>query len=313
MNKRICIKPTIKCNYNCPTCHERRELYNIINNNKELTYDNWIDILKQASDIGYYELTISGGEPLIYNRIVNMIKDANNIGYKRISINTNASLLNKNMSDKLFDSGLTNICISLTDFDNNSYMKSKGITNSKILSNVINNISYFNNNKPYTIHSNNIIFLTTNNLFKLSMILKRSELLNFDSVGIDLLEGNFDDDTYRLTKEDVQLFINKYLASIKDNYRDKIRNLLQILLKDNYKDISNLNCDIPGNFCIILPNGDLHPCNIHEYSHEPIINLFDYNLDFNKAMTSDFINNFKVNKSKYCDRCQMNLGIDINL
>ena len=63
MNKRICIKPTIKCNYNCTTCHERRELYNIINNNKELTYDNWIDILNKHLILGYYELTISAEEP----------------------------------------------------------------------------------------------------------------------------------------------------------------------------------------------------------------------------------------------------------
>ena len=140
----------------------------------------------------------------------------------------------------------------------------------------------------------------------------RSELLNFDSIGIDLLEGNFDDDSYRIKKKDIELFINKYLPSIKSIYREDIHKLINIMLKDSYKD-NNVNCNIPGNFCIILPNGDLHPCNMHEYSHEQVINIFDYVLNFNSIINSEFINDFVKNKSLYCSRCQMNLGIDINL
>lgn len=41
--KQIVIKPTLKCNFNCMTCRERRELYTSIlnDNSKIMTISEW--------------------------------------------------------------------------------------------------------------------------------------------------------------------------------------------------------------------------------------------------------------------------------
>ena len=304
--KKICIKPTIKCNYNCPTCQERRNLYRNISNDKQLTYNNWVKILNESSKLGVNDISISGGEPLFYDKLIELINTCGNLNFKRIGINTNASVLTQQLSDNLFDSKLTCINISLTNFTNEEYMLAKGIINKNIFKNTIDNIYYFNKHKPNHISSNNMIFLTKLNLFKLPEIFMRAKFLNFDTISVDLLEGNWNNDIYKITNDDIKLFEDKYLGKMNNKFIHQISQLLNRLRNNIYKDY--LTCDIPGNFCIILANGDLHPCNILEYTHEECINLFDYDISLIKAMQSDYIKNFIINKSNYCDVCQINIG-----
>lgn len=304
--KKICIKPTLKCNYNCPTCQERRNLHRNIFNDKQLNYNDWIKILNESAELGVNDISISGAEPLFYNKLIGLINTCRNLNFKRIGINTNASMLTQQQSDDLFDSGLTCINISLTNFTNKEYMKAKGITNKNALKNTLDNIYYFNKHKTKNISSNDMIFLTKLNLFKLPEIFMRAKFLCFDTVSVDVLEGNWNDDTYKITNDDIKLFEDKYLNKIDERFRYRIGQLLDRLKNNIYKDYSI--CDIPGNFCIILANGDLHPCNILEYTHEECINLFDYDISLIKAMRSDYIKNFIVNKSNYCDVCQINVG-----
>lgn len=306
---RICIKPTLKCNFNCPTCHERRQLHSSIQNDKQLNYSEWIKILIDSHiKLGATEVTISGAEPLYYDNLINLVNDSYDIGYTRISINTNGALLNKQMSDILFNSKLTNICISFTDANKHIYAEAKGIKNETMYDNVFNNIKYFNFNKPAGISSDNILFVTKNNLKHLEYIINRAKLLKFNSLGVDLLEGNFSDNKYKINKYELE----NYLRT-KPNIPKKIIELLNVAVNENYKtECDYVNCDIPGNFCIILPNGDLHPCNIIEYSHEVAFNMFDYDIDIYKIFTSDEMSNFIKNKSKFCSKCQMHLGVSVN-
>ena len=312
--KIICIKPIIRCNFNCPTCQERLSLYrNLKSDKKMLDLDSWKHILDEALSMDFDALTISGGEPLLYPHLLDIVAHSQR-GFTRVSINTNASLLSPSLSDKLVMSGLTNICISLTDFTNKNYMISRGITNNLIFKQVLNNIVYFNKIKGNSIHSNNKIFLTKLNLFDLNSMILRSKTLGFNSISLDLLEGNFFDDTYRLTKEDIDRFIKHNLPKIDYQYRNSINELVLLAENKIYKDRRTINnCDVPGNFCIVLSNGDVHPCNIHEYSHETSINLFDYGKSLRNVFNSDSMKSFIKKKSLFCDRCQIGLGISINL
>ena len=54
----LVIKPTFACNFNCPTCQERRTLYRQLQKDKQLSIDDWLLCFDYA--IPYFDkLTIS--------------------------------------------------------------------------------------------------------------------------------------------------------------------------------------------------------------------------------------------------------------
>ena len=96
--KKIGIKPTLKCNFNCPTCQERRNLHRSIYNEKQLNINDWEKILIESSILGADDISISGAEPLFYKNLIDIISICKDLNFKRIGINTNASLLDEEIS-----------------------------------------------------------------------------------------------------------------------------------------------------------------------------------------------------------------------
>jgi radical SAM protein with 4Fe4S-binding SPASM domain len=93
-------------------------------------------------------------------------------------------------------------------------------------------------------------------------------------------------------------------------YREELKQLLYKAITKEYRTYEQ--CNVPGNFCIILANGDVHPCNIHEYSHEPIIgNLFDCDMNIMNIMNNESSKHFQKDRSKYCSRCPIKINMCI--
>jgi radical SAM protein with 4Fe4S-binding SPASM domain len=62
---------------------------------------------------------------------------------------------------------------------------------------------------------------------------------------------------------------------------------------------------------IILANGEVHPCNVIEYSHEfSLGNILHKNLS--EIVKSKDYKNFLVSKSNYCNYCDLNSNYSIN-
>lgn len=99
---------TSKCNLKCKQCDIWRN-----QQTKEVSTE---EIKKAISDlkewVGPFTLNISGGEPFMRKDIFEIIEYSTKKGVE-VSITTNGSLINKNMADRILESGLKNLNVSL--------------------------------------------------------------------------------------------------------------------------------------------------------------------------------------------------------
>ncbi|GAH67552.1 unnamed protein product, partial [marine sediment metagenome] len=114
---------------------------------------------------------------------------------------------------------------------------------------------------------------------------------------------------------------NKLDVEVRDKAIDVIENmfsedLLSIsewangIYQPKNKNISP--CQRPKEFTILLANGDVHPCNIVEYTHEPVMgNLFENSLT--EIWNSKKWNNFRKNLFDKCELCPINLYMSVPL
>ncbi len=93
----ISIEVTTKCNLKCKNCfaHENTEKLAHIN------LDTAIEIAKEGKELGYTQLSITGGEPLLWPHLYDFLELAVNMGYTYIFLNTNGHLITKEVCSKL--------------------------------------------------------------------------------------------------------------------------------------------------------------------------------------------------------------------
>lgn len=303
----VVLKLVIKCNMNCPTCNERRSLYRNIGENIEMPYDKWIDIINQIYDLGCRRIGFSGGETLLYHNLIDIIKYCHNKGFYT-SLNTNGLLLKKELSDELFNSGIDNICISYNNYNVKNYLLAHGINNSAIYDKIVDNIKYFNNNKPSSIVVNDVIFITKLNMIELSSLIYKAREYKFNAITFDFLEGNYNDNSFRVNSSDIEKYLRNGYKILGEKHKKIMDKIINVLYKNTYRSDNGLTCDIPGKFCIILPNGELHSCNVIEYTHEKRLNLYDYNFSIKNLFDSDEMKYIIKKRSLYCNRCPMQIS-----
>lgn len=93
---RMNLMITGKCNLNCLHCFNAKDNAPL---NTELSYEQVIDILDQARDIGVHAFTLTGGEPLVHPRFLDIVKAIYERNMFVFELNTNGLLLNQRMLD----------------------------------------------------------------------------------------------------------------------------------------------------------------------------------------------------------------------
>ncbi len=130
-----------RCNLKCKICSIQN--FTIHDESYELSYETMIDLIRQASEMGVKDVLLLGGEPLLREDIFEIVKLIKK--YKMIAvIVTNGTLLDEKMLDKLFDSGLDNLHISIDGASEDTFSKIRG---EKLLSRIIKNIETINTEK----------------------------------------------------------------------------------------------------------------------------------------------------------------------
>jgi MoaA/NifB/PqqE/SkfB family radical SAM enzyme len=99
---------TYRCNLSCIMC----DLPIIFKNSKDLPLEKIKKIVREAKNLGFNDLTLTGGEPLLRNDIFEIIKYAKLNNFK-INLTTNASLIYKKIVKKIVKYGPDIIVISL--------------------------------------------------------------------------------------------------------------------------------------------------------------------------------------------------------
>jgi pyrroloquinoline quinone biosynthesis protein E len=102
---------TYKCPLHCVFC------YNPLNyaaDRKELTTDQWKDVLRQARALGAAQLGFSGGEPLVLDDLEELIGEAHQLGFYTNLITSGIGLTEARIS-RMKDLGLDHIQLSFQD------------------------------------------------------------------------------------------------------------------------------------------------------------------------------------------------------
>lgn len=121
--KSVSIYLTHKCNLNCKTCY--------INANKplqnELNTNDFVKIFAEIKDLDFPMVYFLGGEPLIRKDIFELISMAKKNGLY-VSMSSNGYFINSGVAEKLKNSGLDQIQISIDSADEktNDFIRGKG-------------------------------------------------------------------------------------------------------------------------------------------------------------------------------------------
>lgn len=127
------ISVTDRCNLRCVYCNPD----NSTNKSDILTFKEIAEVCRQASCLGINKIKLTGGEPLLRencDRLVKIIKDIE--GIEQVTLTTNGVFL-ANYAEKLYNSGIDGINISLDTVDPDKY---SNITGCDCLDNVLRGI-----------------------------------------------------------------------------------------------------------------------------------------------------------------------------
>lgn len=113
---------TDRCNYRCIYC-KPEEQFEFIPHGEILRYEEIIEIIEEAVNLGVTKVRITGGEPLARKGVVDFIKKLREIKkLEDISLTTNGFFLSE-YAEKLKDAGLNRVNISLDSLQEEKYNK----------------------------------------------------------------------------------------------------------------------------------------------------------------------------------------------
>ena len=323
----IVIKPTLACTANCPTCSLRRLLHADASKEAALGLDDWRQVLEDAAALGAMRLTISGGEPTLYGHLAELIRAGKRLGL-RVRVNSNGSLITEAYARSLLDAGLDVLCISLyaTSPERMSAMRGNPVLWRKATE-AIRILAALERDYPaFEVRSQTI--LSRENLADFPALLELHASLGSRQLTVSYLEGDFEG-KYLPDGKEIQRFraeaVPAALGACRAQglvvgalARSSIRRLFSpnVLSPDDWASgrywSRQLACAVPSHQALILANGDVHPCNIVEYAHEPVVgNVLRQPLA--EIWNGTAWRDFRVGRHERCSQCPINRHTSIPL
>ena len=144
---------TDRCNYKCTYCKPEAQ-FKFISHEEILRYEEIVEIIQEAVDLGITKVRITGGEPLVRRGIENFIKELKKIKrLEDISLTTNGFFLAEYVK-KLKDAGLNRVNISLDSLRKDKYHK---ITRGGNLERVLEGIDFALKERLFPIKINSVL------------------------------------------------------------------------------------------------------------------------------------------------------------
>ncbi len=128
---------TSRCNLRCKHCYNAEKYFNKVFEKNDLSLYQCKEVIDKIKKMKFDHIHLLGGEPLIREDIYDIIEYAVNAGIT-VTINTNGTLLSENNIDKLIESGISQITISLdsTIEEVNDDIRGKG-TYQRVIKNIL--------------------------------------------------------------------------------------------------------------------------------------------------------------------------------
>lgn len=323
----IVVKPTLACTAKCPTCALRRRLHSAKKSGEMLGFERWREVFAEADHLGVSHLIISGGEPTLYEHLPELIREGKGRGWQ-VRVNTNGSLITYEYARTLLDAGLDIICISLYAADGGKMAAMRG--NPSLWEKAVGAIRIFagleGDYPGFEIRGQTI--LTRQNLFDLPQLIGLHSRLGSRSLTLSYLEGDFEN-RHLPRMEDIRRFREETIprallscGSLKPFVRLAARRNIERIFSPamlapsewasgEYWDRAK-PCHVPVSQAIILASGDVHPCNMVEYAHDPVAgNILEESLTdiWNGGAWRDF----RKRRHEKCHLCPINLHSSIQL
>jgi glycosyltransferase involved in cell wall biosynthesis/phenylacetate-coenzyme A ligase PaaK-like adenylate-forming protein/MoaA/NifB/PqqE/SkfB family radical SAM enzyme len=329
--KKLVIKPTMACTANCKTCQLRRDLHKSLINQRKLSFEQWLKIFQDASQLGVERLDISGGEPTLYKNLIDLIKAGKSYGWY-INLNTNGSLINEKYARKLIDAGLDSVSISIYSANpeiHDQMRNCEGLWSKA--TQAVRTFARLREQLSSNLQIATQCLICRENYSTLADLMKLDYELGSDRIALTYLEGDFEKQ-YLLKENEINDFkynvipqAKKFCETLDTEVKNKAIEVIESVFSEKINSISNFAgglyrpeeknpepCKRPQEFTILLANGDVHPCNMVEYSHEPVMgNLFEQSLP--EIWYSEKWNNFRENLFDYCRLCPINLYMTVPL
>jgi uncharacterized protein len=179
------IKPITSCNLNCIFCSvdegidTKKKLDFVVE--KDYLIQEFKKILKIKKNKVFYAYINVHGEPMLYSEIFDLVKDLKKLNVI-VGIITNGSLLNKDNLNKLKESGLDRINISLNAYDKEVAKKLAGTHYD--VERILENIKYANSIMETVIAPVYLKGLNDDEMIKIINFAKSIQKGNFPIVGI---------------------------------------------------------------------------------------------------------------------------------
>ncbi len=252
---------TSRCNLSCTGCYASTA-GNIYSPNKiQLSWDQWYNIILEATKVGVFSFIIAGGEPFLFPNLLELCERFKNNFFL---ILTNGINLNENEFNKLKSLGNLGIIVSLegnealTDSRRGSGVFKKAVrTLEKLKQNgVLSGISVTitRNNYQYWMHYNNIEQLINKGI-KIGVFIEYIPLSP---------DNNNNNDHGLILKLDERARFRKFMLNLRET------GPIYIIHSPSDEDYFGGCVSAGRGFAHITPRGDLTPC--------PVSNIATHNL-----------------------------------
>jgi len=318
-------KPTFACPARCVGCHNRQRLHRASRKRTLMTLDEHLNLYHQAAQLGVRELHISGGEPTLYRHLTTLIEEGRRLGWY-VMLNTNGyRLADQSFVDRLFDAGLNGVFLSIYGADATVADRERG--RAGLWARAVEGLLRLHDTRRYL---NPRFLIVTQSVLSRSTILGAAELLRLTTrLGSDLqvfsyLEGDFEAQNTP-TVEQVARFRDEQLPQMLAGTRSLhplVRPVARCRIMNQfsnrrvsdeqyaagvYKPTRAMQraCRIPDRFILVLPDGDVHPCNLVEYDHEPVMGNFRETADLRAIWEGKVWTRFRREHHRRCGQCPM--------
>jgi len=288
-----------------------------------LTFDEWRRIFEDAAQLGVQRLDISGGEPTLYRQLTDLIELGRSFQWY-VNINTNGTFIKPVVAKSMLEAGLNSVYVSLygsTAVLHDEMRHQRGLwdkaTNAIRLFSSL-GLGYGN----FSVKTQALI--CRSNFREIPKLIELSHQLGAKEIAISYLEGDFLN-KLQLTPVDIHSFrkevIPDCLAVIsrlplgipeKNKAKEDLSRLFSDRLSvddwasSTYQPREKEKCDRPQWFSIILANGDVHPCNMVEYTHAPVMGNVRNNV-LKDVWNGEVFELFRERLFDCCKKCPINL------
>ncbi|MEM2137364.1 MAG: radical SAM protein [Candidatus Methanomethylicia archaeon] len=135
------IDVTNRCNMRCPICFANAASAGRVYEPSLDQIKGMLEKLRSIGPVSPPALQLSGGEPTVRDDLPDIVRMAKNMGFRHVEVNTNGILLANDINyyKRLLDSGVSTIYLQFDGFNDDLYLKLRGIPMKDIKLKVIEN------------------------------------------------------------------------------------------------------------------------------------------------------------------------------